>query len=527
MKDLNKLVIKIANREDEFQQIHKLNYDTFVDEIGQHQGDGSGVRVDPFDSENTYFIALLEGKIIGMLALRDKRPFSLDRKVDDLDKLLPIKGKTVEVRLLTVDKQFRYSKVLWMLIRVAITSGPGYYYDLGIISGIINQNKLYRHIGFEPMGEPVGGEVKFQPMYITKDNVLKLARHMERKDHQIINYLPGPVEIEDNVIESFASRPISHRSLEFRHILEETKEMLLSLTGAYGVEIITGTGTAANDTVAAQLKALNGKGLILSNGEFGERLYRHADGAGLQFDRHRIEWGDSYSDEEISELLEKGSYQWLWLAHHETSTGILNNLDSISAICKEHDVKCCADIISSIGVEKVNLKDIYLASAVSSKGIASYSGLAMIFYHRDFIPASKGPAAYDIKAYMNKGGVPYTISSNVLFALNQSIKNIIRNPERGQSIRSYILRMRERIQELGLKIISPDQSASSSTITIVLGQEFNSRALGDFMKQNDLLLSYESSYLLDRNWVQVVVMGQLPTEGQSERLLFLLREYCS
>lgn len=33
-----------------------------------------------------------------------------------------------------------------------------------------------------------------------------------------------------------------------------------------------GTGTLANDAIALQLNSLKGKGLVLTNGEFGNRL---------------------------------------------------------------------------------------------------------------------------------------------------------------------------------------------------------------------------------------------------------------
>jgi len=44
------------------------------------------------------------------------------------------------------------------------------------------------------------------------------------------------------------------------------------LTGARNTEMVLGSGTLANDVVAAQLSLERGPGLILSNGEFGERF---------------------------------------------------------------------------------------------------------------------------------------------------------------------------------------------------------------------------------------------------------------
>ena len=51
--------------------------------------------MDKFHAENTYLICLNDQKIVGMLAARGNRPFSLDQKVADLDTHLP-KNRTVQ-----------------------------------------------------------------------------------------------------------------------------------------------------------------------------------------------------------------------------------------------------------------------------------------------------------------------------------------------------------------------------------------------------------------------------------------------
>ena len=80
---------KIATEDWEFDQIQQLNYRTFVEEIPQHSATPSGRLVDKFHDENTYVICLSGTQLIGMLAVRGKRPFSLDQKLPRLDDYLP------------------------------------------------------------------------------------------------------------------------------------------------------------------------------------------------------------------------------------------------------------------------------------------------------------------------------------------------------------------------------------------------------------------------------------------------------
>ena len=106
------LVFKFASEDWEFEQIHRLNYKTFVEEIPQHQRSPTERLVDKFHAENTYLICLSGKKLAGMLAVRGSRPFSLDQKLENLDSYLPA-GRTIcEIRLLAVEKKYRGAQVL-------------------------------------------------------------------------------------------------------------------------------------------------------------------------------------------------------------------------------------------------------------------------------------------------------------------------------------------------------------------------------------------------------------------------------
>ena len=72
---------KIATEDWEFEQIHRLNYETFVEEIPEHVASASRRLVDRFHDENTYAIGLDNRRLVGMLAIRGRRPFSLDLKL--------------------------------------------------------------------------------------------------------------------------------------------------------------------------------------------------------------------------------------------------------------------------------------------------------------------------------------------------------------------------------------------------------------------------------------------------------------
>src|SRR5436309_8651720 len=202
MKQRTPLVFKIADEDWEFEQIHRLNYKTFVEEIPQHQASPVQRLVDKFHAENTYLICLSGRKLVGMLAVRGKRPFSLDQKLEQLDSYLPPGRKVCEIRLLAVEKKFRGAQALQGILALLWQHGIERGYDLAIISGTPRQFRLYQHLGFVPFGPVVGtGDAQFQPMYVTIETFESTAREFLRSSPSsafhpsAVNLLLGPVTV--------------------------------------------------------------------------------------------------------------------------------------------------------------------------------------------------------------------------------------------------------------------------------------------------------------------------------------------
>jgi predicted N-acetyltransferase YhbS len=162
------MIIKPADQETEFYQIHQLNYKTFVEEIPQHQPNDEKILIDKFHSRNKYIVALRNEQVIGMVCYNQFRPFSLDEKVPDLDTYLPSYVQLAEIRLLAVAREERRITVAYRLLKYLCTELIRNKIDTAIISGTTRQTRLYSSIGFTPFGPLVGKQNAFyQPMVIT------------------------------------------------------------------------------------------------------------------------------------------------------------------------------------------------------------------------------------------------------------------------------------------------------------------------------------------------------------------------
>jgi hypothetical protein len=166
---IKRLVYKIAAAP-EFDAIHRLNYETFVEEIPQHAPNPERLLIDRFHAENTYVICLADSRLVGMVCGRCERPFSLDQKLANLDRYLPTHRRAVEIRLLSVAPAYRKTAVFSGLMEFLSRHFLKQDCDIAVISGTVRELKLYRHLGFEPFGERVGSaEASYQPMYLTLD----------------------------------------------------------------------------------------------------------------------------------------------------------------------------------------------------------------------------------------------------------------------------------------------------------------------------------------------------------------------
>ena len=521
------LAFRVASTPEEFAQIYRLNHQTFAEEIPQHAPNEDGLLRDQFDAENTYVVAVRDDRVVGMIAVRGRRPFSLDAKLPNLDAYLPPAPAACEVRLLAVERAHRTGVVFRGLVAqladVCLERG----YDLALISGTTRQLRLYRHLGFVPFGPLVGPpEAQYQPMYLTVDGFRRHERTFAQRAAPPppdvtrgasacppSNFLPGPINIPPRVRAALMEPPVSHRGWPFMDTLACTRKRLCKLANASDVQILLGSGTLANDVVGGQLRLLDQPGLVLVNGEFGERLVDHAGRLGLSFRVHRVPWGEPFDWSRVAAKL-AGSPEagWLWAVHCETSTGIVNRLDALREVSRRHGVRLALDAVSSLGSIPVDLRGVHLASSTSGKGLGSFAGLALVFHAAPpRASPEKLPRYLDLGLYAAGEGVAFTQSSNLVHALHAALDRPDWNAWFAQVQRDG-LRLRHRLRTAGLDVLVTDMDVSPAVTTIALPSPAAAERVGVEMEKAGFHLSYQSAYLLRRDWVQVCLMGDYPRD---------------
>src|SRR5262249_10573465 len=151
-----------------------------------------------------------------------------------------------------------------------------------------------------------------------------------------------------------------------------------------------------------------GRGVLLSNGEFGQRLARQATRFGLSPRVLSWPWGQPWDLEEVTDALAaEPPGSWGWGVHQEASTGVLNDLPGLVRVARARDVRVCVDCVSSLGAVPLDLGGVYLATGATGKSLGAYAGAALIFADARAlgrIDRSQVPSYFDLGAALASDG---------------------------------------------------------------------------------------------------------------------------
>jgi aspartate aminotransferase-like enzyme len=522
---------KAASTEAEIEQIHRLNHETFVDEVGQCRATPDGRLIDKFHDKNTYFVAKRGDEVVGMVAVHDRPPFSIADRLADPEALARLGDRPLEVRLLIVRRDVRRGMVLPGLILAIRDHARLRESTHLLISGLRQRVPLYEKLGYRAMGPAVPcGSAEFVPMSLdfrrppaASLRMLErwrahLGRSPEPNPSRTISLLPGPVEIAEDVRSALATPPRSHRSEAFIDQFERARERLGVLVGrARGeVAIVSGSGTLANDVVASALRGDPGlgPGLILANGEFGERLARQVDRFDLEARVLRSAWGRPWDLAAVSDTLASDrAIGWVWVVHLESSTGMLNDLEGLVEAARRAGVRVCADCVSSLGATEIDLAGVHLASGSSGKSLGSFGGLGFVFASPEFLGRrsdARTPTYLDLREALATRGPRFTISSPLVDALDRALDDFA-TPDRRRARYDHSAELGRRVRRglagLGLRPLVDEPWASPVLTTFAPPEGWSA----DEFRAACLALGFEvageSDYLKARGWLQIATMG--------------------
>ena len=160
--------------------------------------------------------------------------------------------------------------------------------------------------------------------------------------------IPGPTPLPNEVLQAMSKQMINHRGDEFEKILNEITANLQQLFQTKNeVYLLTGSGTGGMEAAIVNTLSPGDKVLSVSIGVFGERFASIAEQFGAEVIPLRFEWGKAADVDAIRKALQaEPQIKAVLVTHNETSTGVTNDLASISSVVKEFDKLLLVDAIA-------------------------------------------------------------------------------------------------------------------------------------------------------------------------------------
>ena len=313
---------------------------------------------------------------------------------------------------------------------------------------------------------------------------------------------PGPSSVSPNVYKALSSPTIGHLDPRFINIMDNIKFLLKKVfnTNNDFCMPVSGTGSAAMESCFVNLVSKNDKILIIQNGYFGLRMENMCQRLEANIDLLKFDWGKEVDVNIVEEKVKNTHYDVVAVVHAETSTGVKNDIESISKVIKDDSI-FLVDAVTSLGTIDLNVDEwrIDAIYSCSQKGLSCPPGASPISFSKRAIKKMKEregliPNWYlDLKEIIkywdgNQRVYHHTAPINMMYALYQALldvekeglKNVL---NRHKSVHNQLIQGLEKIN-LNMLVDKNSRLLSLNAVKIPKG-------VNDLEIRNKLLYDYD------------------------------------
>ena len=346
---------------------------------------------------------------------------------------------------------------------------------------------------------------------------------------------PGPTPCPDEVLDAMSGPMINHRGPEFKELIfgitDKLKNVFLTDSDLF---ILTASGTGCLEAAVVNTLSPGDKVLAITVGVFGDRFANLAHSYGADVTKLEFEWGMPADPDEVRRALQRDpSLKAVLVTHNETSTGVTNDLKTISEIVKgEFGKLLLVDAVSSLGCVPLPVDQwrCDVVGTASQKGLMVPPGLGFVSVSPEGWEAydrAKMPRFYfDLgaaKRYLQRGQTPWTPALPLLYGLDVALDRLLEEGLDNIFQRHARLgRMtREAIKEMGLTLFSDGPNASDTVTAIWLPEGVDGSALLQEMRVNSNVVLASGQGKLEGKIFRIGHMGYVEEDDLKEALAAL------
>lgn len=247
----------------------------------------------------------------------------------------------------------------------------------------------------------------------------------------------GPTMVRENVMKA-RSLPFTNPDLdsEFYDFYKETCELLSEAANTNNQALILGgEGILGLEAACAALTEPGDRVLVIDNGIFGRGFDWFVSLYGGTPVYYESDYRNPIDVSDLKNFLEKeNDFKYATFVHCDTPSGVLNDIEAIGCLLKEHGIMTVVDTVAGIFGEPVDMdrSKIDILCGGSQKALSAPPGLTMLWISQtawDAIEKRKTPIAAFyanillFKDYYEKKAFPYTMPISDIMGLRVALEN--------------------------------------------------------------------------------------------------------
>jgi predicted phosphoserine aminotransferase len=340
-----------------------------------------------------------------------------------------------------------------------------------------------------------------------------------RKADHVMLFIPGPVEVREEILEAQAEWMIGHRSGDFATLYARMQPKLQQTFYTKNpVYIYTSSGTGIWESASRCTVRDGAKILHLTCGAFSERWAEVSELNGKQTDVLAVEWGQANKPEQLAEALQREKYDAVACVMNETSTGVRNPVEEYAKILEQYpDTLFLVDVVSIYAGAKVDVDALGIDVCLTStqKAFALPPGMAFGAVSPAVLERAKQVKnrgyyfdVVEIDKHHQKNNTPATPPISLMYAADRQLDDILAEGLDARFARHDRMAaiVRNWAQRAGFKMFSEEGYHSPTVATIENTRGIDVSAMNKFLKARGMMISNGYGKVKDKTF-RIAHMG--------------------
>lgn len=372
--------------------------------------------------------------------------------------------------------------------------------------------------------------------YAELDNfsdLIKMDDSYATQEHYKL-FTPGPTNVTYENWNVLSSGIVHHRSKLAEYYIKRAKDELKGIFKTENGEVllITSSGTGAMES--SVVSVANKKSLIINSGGFGERFADIHKAYGLNYTELKYENGKTYDLDEVEKSLD--GVDVVYLTHHETSTGVLHDVEKLGKFLANKNIIFVVDAIASLIIEEFKFDEwgVDVALASSPKSFMLPPGISYVCISqkaKNHIKSIETKSFYfDLKQYIDYSErlnqTPFTPAISMILGTVtaiETIKNKSVDIERKNKRRIYNYINKE-LENIGFVNRVPQKLRTIAMIAMDVPDGINAKDMRDTISHNKHIYFEVGRLEKSMNMVRIGLLGPLNMDDAKE-LVEAIKKY--